>query len=174
MKFFFDTSALVKFFYVESGTEVVTQIIEHPASEIWISDLARLEFTCALYRRYRNKSIDETQLCTASTFFDKQLVSFNVEPLNQLVIDEAQLLLKKFGKEYGLRTLDALHLGTYSIITEHCWCFVTSDTTLANVANRAGFLSLNPLDIIDVNVSSWIASHTQNHPSETIHPYGVK
>jgi len=45
MRFFFDISALVKFFYVESGTEIVTQIMEHTSSEIWISDLARLEFT---------------------------------------------------------------------------------------------------------------------------------
>lgn len=69
MKFFFDTSALVKIFYVESGTEFVTQIMEHTASEIWISDLARLEFTSALYRRYRNKSLDEIKLHTATTLF---------------------------------------------------------------------------------------------------------
>ena len=154
MKFFFDTSALVKFFYVESGTEIVTQIIEHTASEIWISDLARLEFTSALYRRYRNKSLDEIKLHTATTYFDKQLVSFNIEPLNQLVIDEAGMLLKKYGKEYGLRTLDALHLSTYSLISEQEWCFVTSDTVLADVAKLAGFLSLNPLQNIDVDLDN--------------------
>ena len=112
MRFFFDTSALVKFFYVESGTRIVTQIMEYEDSEIWASDLARLEFTSALYRRYRNKTLDEIKLHIATTYFDKQLVSFNIEPLNQLVIDEAGLFLKKCGKEYGLRALDALHLGT--------------------------------------------------------------
>ena len=160
MKFFFDTSALVKFFYVECGTEIVTQIIEHTASEIWISDLARLEFTSALYRRYRNKSLDEIKLHTATTYFDKQLVSFNIEPLNQLVIDEAGMLLKKYGKEHGLRTLDALHLSTYSLISEQEWCFVTSDTVLADVAKLAGFLSLNPLQNIDVDLDNWITSYT--------------
>ena len=105
MNFFFDTSALVKLFYIESGTELVTQIVEHADSEIWISDLARLEFTSALYRRYRNKSLDEMKLLTATTYFDKQLVSFNIEPLNQSVIDEGRLLLKKYGKEFGLRAL---------------------------------------------------------------------
>ncbi len=159
MKFFFDTSALVKFFYVESGTEIVTQIMEHTASEIWISDLARLEFTSALYRRFRNKSLDEIRLHTATTYFDKQLISFNVEPLNQLVIDEAALFLKKFGKEYGLRTLDALHLGTYSLISEQGWCFVTSDTVLADVAKLAGFLALNPHQITDIDLNTWIAVH---------------
>ena len=159
MNFFFDTSALVKLFYVESGTEIVTQIIEHPSSEIWISDLARLEFLSALYRYYRNKSLDEIKLHTASTYFDKQLLSFNIEPLNRLVIDEAVLLLKKYGKEYGLRTLDALHLGTYSLISEKGWCFVTSDTTLADVAKLADFLLLNPQQAADMNLDSWITSH---------------
>lgn len=160
MKFFFDTSALVKFFYVETGTEFVTQIMEHASSEIWISDLARLEFTSALYRRYRNKSLDEIKLHTATTYFDRQLTSFNIEPLNQLVIDEAGQLLKKYGKDYGLRTLDSLHLGTYSLISEQGWCFVTSDTVLAEVAKQAGFLSLNPQQKTDTDLNSWITSNT--------------
>jgi predicted nucleic acid-binding protein len=159
MKFFFDTSALVKFFYVEDGTDIVTQIIQHSASEIWISDLARLEFSSALYRRYRNKLLDDIKLHTAISYFDQQLSSFNIEPLNQLVIDEARLLLKKYGKENGLRTLDSLHLGTYSLISEQGWCFVTSDRVLANVANLAGFLSLDPQQTTDVDMNAWITSH---------------
>jgi predicted nucleic acid-binding protein len=159
MKFFFDTSALVKFFHVEDGTDIVTQIIQHPASEVCISDLARLEFTSALYRRYRNKLLDEIKLHTATSHFDQQLSSFNIEPLNQLIIDEARLLLKKYGKEYGLRTLDALHLGTYSLISEEGWCFVTSDTVLADVANLSGFLSFNPLQAPNIDFNAWITSH---------------
>lgn len=160
MKFFFDTSALVKFFYVESGTEMVTQIMEHADSEIWVSDLVRLEFISALYRRFRNKSLDEIRLHIATTYFEQQLRCFNIEPLNQLVIDEAGLLLKKYGKEHGLRTLDALHLSTYSLISEQGWCFVTSDALLADVAALAGFLSLNPQQTTDIDLHTWIASHT--------------
>lgn len=161
MKFFFDTSALVKFFCVENGTEFVTQIIEHESSEIWISELARLEFISALYRRYRNKSLDEIRLHTATTYFDKQLLSFNLEPINRLVIDEAGMLLKKYGKEYGLRTLDALHLGTYSLISENEWCFVTSDTALEEISILAGFLTLNPQKTADIDLNLWISAHTQ-------------
>ena len=159
MRFYFDTSALVKFFYVENGTELVTHIIEHEDSEIWISELARLEFASALYRRYRNKLLDDIKLHTATSYFDQQLSSFNIEPLNQLIIDEARLLLKKYGKENGLRTLDALHLGTYSLISEQGWCFVTSDAALADVATRAGFLSLNPQHNNGIDLNSWILSN---------------
>jgi predicted nucleic acid-binding protein len=160
MKFFFDTSALVKLFYEESGTSIVTRIMDHSASETWISDLARLEFTSALYRRFRNKSLDEIKLHIATTYFEKQLDSFNIEPMNQLVIDEAGLFLKRYGKEYGLRTLDALHLGTYSLISEQGWCFVTSDVVLLEVAKMAGFLSLNPQQITEIDLNIWLTTHT--------------
>jgi predicted nucleic acid-binding protein len=118
MNYFFDTSALVKFFHVENGTDIVTRLIEDNTSEIYVSDLARLEFTSALYRRYRNNALDELKLHSALVNFESQLKSFIVEPITQVVLEESLLLLKKFGKDYGLRTLDALHLGTYSLISE--------------------------------------------------------
>ena len=157
MNFFLDTSALVKLFHVEPGTDIVTRIVQHAASEIWISDLARLEFTSAIYRRFRNQELDELRLHTSLTYFENQLHTFRLEPLNQLVIDEAGILLRKYGKVNGLRTLDALHLGTYSLISEHGWCFVTADTVLFNVAREAGFLSLYPLQSNNFNLDLWIA-----------------
>ena len=76
MNFFFDTSALVKLFHSEPGTELVTKIIEYSPSEIWVSDLARLEFTSALYRRFRNHELDEIRLHAGITNFEKQLGSY--------------------------------------------------------------------------------------------------
>lgn len=43
MKLFFDTSALVKFFHEETGTELVTQLINNPQNEVWISELTIVE-----------------------------------------------------------------------------------------------------------------------------------
>lgn len=44
MTFYFDTSALVKLFHEEEGSEPVTRIINSNDNEIWISELARIEF----------------------------------------------------------------------------------------------------------------------------------
>jgi predicted nucleic acid-binding protein len=159
MNFFFDTSALVKFFHVEVGTDTVTQIIENTTSEVFVSELARLEFISALYRHYRNNTLDEIRLHSATTNFEKQLQSFSVEPVNQIVIDEAGNLLKKYGKVHGLRTLDALHLGTFNLISEHGWCFVTADNTLEEVATLSGCLTLNPVILSDLDLDSWLAAH---------------
>ena len=50
MNLFFDTSALVKSFHEEEGSEVITQLLTSQGNEIWISELVRLEFMSALFR----------------------------------------------------------------------------------------------------------------------------
>ena len=59
MNLLFDTSALVKFFHEEEGTETVTDLILDRNNEVWILELARLEFFSAVFRRFRNKELDE-------------------------------------------------------------------------------------------------------------------
>ena len=38
---------------------MVTDLLNSQENEIWVSELARLEFVSALYRRFRNKDIEE-------------------------------------------------------------------------------------------------------------------
>ena len=146
MKLFFDTSALVKFFHEETGTDGVTSWINNPDNEIWVLDLARLEFASALYRRFRNKGISESDIDTALASFIEQVSSFNIEPLGQSVVDEAESLMSNFGKTKGLRTLDALHLAAYLLISEEDWTFVSTDKNLCDTARAAGCSVLNPLE----------------------------
>jgi predicted nucleic acid-binding protein len=147
MNLFFDTSALVKFFHDEEGTESVTELILDRNNQVWISELAQLEFKSSVFRRFRTGEITEEPLEQALTSFDNQLAEFNVESLGRAVLDEADSLLKQYGKTYGLRTLDALHLGTFRLISEeHDWVFVASDSNLCDVTEALGFEVINPLD----------------------------
>ena len=145
MNLFFDTSALVKFFHEEEGSEAVTKLITSEENEIWILELVRLEFMSALFRRYRNKELDDKQLNEAVSGFNEEITLFNVEPLRQAIIKEAESLVKKYGKTQGLRTLDALHLGAFSLIAEEEWGFVAADENLCKVAQLIGLNALNPL-----------------------------
>jgi len=45
-----DTSALVKFFHEEEGTDIVTDLILEQNNEVWVSKLGRLEFISAVCR----------------------------------------------------------------------------------------------------------------------------
>jgi len=145
MRLFFDTSALVKFFHEEEGTPAVTRLIVGENNEIWISELARIEFISALFRRARSGEVTEEQLSSALIAFEEQTESFNCEPIGHATMQEAESLIKQFGKASGLRTLDALQLGAFSLIAENDWVFVTSDNNLCHISELQGYKTINPL-----------------------------
>lgn len=145
MILFFDTSALVKFFHNEEGTESVTEMLNSQENEVWVSELVRVEFVSALHRRFRNKEINEKVLNEARDGFEVEITRFNMEPMSHVIVREAEDLLKRYGKEYGLRAMDALHLGCFSLISENDWLFVSTDKNLCNVAELMGTKVINPL-----------------------------
>lgn len=146
MKLFFDTSALIKFFHEEEGTSAVTALINSGANEVWISELARVEFFSALFRRARNREITDTQLADAISGFDDEAASFNCEPFGHATIKEAESILKQYGKSLGLRTLDALQLSAFSLIAEKDWYFVSADSNLCQIVQSHGYTAINPLE----------------------------
>lgn len=98
MNLFFDTSALVKYFHDEPGTEYVTTLIEDADHTVWCSELARIEFVSAVHRKFREGVLDEEQLGQALDGFADATRSFYVEPLGQPVTEEAEQLLQKHGR----------------------------------------------------------------------------
>src|SRR4030065_633309 len=123
----------------------VYDLIISKDNEIWISELARIEFLSALFRRLRNKEINDDQLKEAITGFEEQLNFFNVEPLGQAILREAEFLMKRHGRTKRLKALDALQLGTFSLISEKGWFFVATDDILCEIVKDIGFETINPL-----------------------------
>ena len=145
MKLFLDTSTLVKLFHHEIGSDELIKLIDNTEHEIWISELALIEFNCALFRKFRNQELNETQLKEAKTSFDESLPFFNIEPLSSIVIKEAEHLIFNFGMILGLRTLDAIQLATFSLLNENDWIFVCANSTLCSIASQIGFQIKNPI-----------------------------
>ncbi len=54
MKYYFDTSALVKIYHREKGTETVLNIYKS-RDETVISELSKIEFISTIYRKYRER-----------------------------------------------------------------------------------------------------------------------
>jgi len=145
MNIFFDTSALVKFFHEEEGTASVTELIANPENKTYVSDLARIEFISALHRRYRRKEIGDEALEEALQAFDEEYSSFYVEPMSHMIVQEAEELQLHYGKNHGLRTLDAIQLATFLLLRDKDWLFVSSDDPLLLAAEAAGAPTYNPL-----------------------------
>ena len=132
MNLFFDTSALVKYFHLESGTDQVVELIDNAENQIWVSDLARIEFISAFYRKLRRGDIDSTQLQESLSSFDIEWDQFNQQPLSDTVITEADKLMRKKASKYGLRALDALQLASFIVLAEKDWAFIVADGVLAD------------------------------------------
>lgn len=104
MKVFFDTSALVKYFHEEEGTDMVTPLIENMDNEVWISELAFVEFTSALHKKYRAGVLGKHEIALALEGFTEACAYFSVEPLGQTVSQEAIALLNQYAPIHNLRT----------------------------------------------------------------------
>lgn len=134
MNLFFDTSALVKYFHAEAGTAQVISLIEEPTNDIWVSDLARIEFISALHRKFRRRDLDDLQLQEILSIFDLEWSQMNHQPLSEAVIEQADKLMRQKAKQYGLRALDALQLASFMLLAEEGWVFVVADGVLADTA----------------------------------------
>lgn len=81
--------------------------------------------------------------------FNTQLEAFHIERLGSAVVHEALSLLKMYALDYGLRTLDAMHLATFYLISEKNWQFVSTDRSLNGIARKMGYDVIEPADSED-------------------------
>lgn len=136
MILYFDTSALVKLFSMEKGSDEVKALISDKSNQIWVSELALVELICAVYRKFRNHELPEEILAPVHEKIKKQFELFNIIPLDSDTIQESQSLIERFGKNYGLRTLDALHIAGFNIMVGTAWHFVSSDINQTQVVKK--------------------------------------
>lgn len=145
-RFFLDSSALVKLYHKEPGTDRVEQLFAAADSVLIISELASVELHSALARKARTGEITpEAQEEVAQNFDHDCATRFEVEPLNSAVVLQAKNLVQKHGRELALRTLDALQLASAVLArSQGDLVFVSADTNLNGVAEAEGLTTLNP------------------------------
>ena len=62
------------------------------------------------------------------------LNDYIVEPFTSIVRENAEKIIEKYGKEIGIRTLDAIQLSTYLLIADTESKFICADNNLCRVA----------------------------------------
>ena len=141
----FDTSALVKIFHNEEGSERTRELILNAQNNLYILDIAQIEYFSAIFRRYRNHELSKKSLNIAISGFEKEMSHYCIEPTTPLVIKEAQNLIFSYGDKFGLRTLDSLHLAAFSLISSEDWIYVCCDSILSCVTEECQFTVFNPI-----------------------------
>lgn len=144
--FYCDTSALVKLYHQEVGTERLQELFRQEEHVLVIFELAIVEFYSTLARKMRIVEITPEAQGEAHRNFEADCRQrFVVDPLGSSVIQKAKELLQKHGNTKALRTLDALHLGAcLSALPHGTPVFVSADARQLDVGTLEGLQVLNP------------------------------
>jgi predicted nucleic acid-binding protein len=104
--YFVDSSALVKRYRQEAGTERIAAVLDS-AERIIIARLTQVEVTAAVIRRGRTAAVPAQDIERALTALDQDILnSFDVVELNAEVISQAIDLTRR----HALRAADAIQL----------------------------------------------------------------
>lgn len=142
-RYFFDTSALVKIYHREAGSEYCLELYSNQ-SHLIISELARVELHLAVYRKQREKDLNAKALkAVLQRFVFDSEERYEVLQIGSLVYDDACSLLSKYAVVYGLRTLDSLQLATFLNYCEREKdSFVCADKKLSAVVECEGIRAI--------------------------------
>jgi predicted nucleic acid-binding protein len=105
MQYFFDTSAVVKIYHEEEGSQSILPLYTSGES-ILLSELSKVEFTSTIHKKFRTKEIDiKTLEALKLRFLADTSDKFVVIPIVSSIIDAALELYEKYGKSNppGLR-----------------------------------------------------------------------
>ena len=118
MLYYFDTSALVKLYHKERGSDKVKMLFEDNTAANCICQLTFTEFCSSLYKKFRSKEIaDERVVQEAIKSFEIDAQFEWTIQIDQNVFDEARTIITKYGTQYAIRTLDALQLACAELIS---------------------------------------------------------
>ena len=148
MLYYFDTSALVKLYHEEKGSEKVKFLYEDLNAENCISQLTYTEFYSTLYKKLRTREIENERV------IQEVIKSFEIDMQYEWVIEvdenifrETRNIISKYAADYSIRTLDAIHLACAGWLAETDeTIFISSDKTQLEVAYTMGLDVINPED----------------------------
>ncbi len=140
MKYYFDTSSLVKIYHREKGTPDVLEIYNNSENLIQISELGRIEFLSTVHRKYREKELTTGTLNTLiKKFLDDTDFRYETLQFSSLVSDEAEMMIQNLATQHALKMLDSIQFAFYKVYCESETVFVCSDVKLANLVKEEGF-----------------------------------
>ena len=140
MKYYFDTSSLVKIYHSEPGTSDVLKIYKDSKKRILISELSRIEFLSTVYKKFREKEFTSDTLdALINKFQDDTNLRYEILQFSLLITDEAENLIKRYADKHSLKILDSIQFAFFKVYCEQDIVFVCSDEKLSNLVRGEGF-----------------------------------
>ncbi|MEK6697907.1 MAG: type II toxin-antitoxin system VapC family toxin [Nitrospirota bacterium] len=139
MQYFFDTSAIVKLYHQEAGSDRVLPLYRD-GEAIVISELSKVELLSTIHKKLRTGEITaDTLAAVRDRFFADCAIRFVVVHVASFIVDAAMDILGAHGRINHLFSLDALQIATLSIVAEKDITFVCADKRLTTLVKTIGF-----------------------------------
>lgn len=135
MKAYLDTSSLLKLYHSEEGSQLLQKELSSKVDSIYLSEIARIEFLSAIWKKVRQKQIKERTGNSVIDCFEADFNKFNWINLSHDIIENASVLIKKYGLD-GLRSLDSLQLSCAVRLRKEDALFFTSDKLLQKLFTK--------------------------------------
>jgi len=147
-KYFLDTSAIVKRYHREDGSDFIDILFEETDVEFVISDISIIEFYSALSLKVRVGEIDEKNFVSLRKLFSEDIkrgLFEVVEFTNSEKLESTKLLLKH-AKKHSLKALDAMQLSVMKAVNHPgLKAVVCADEKFCKVIALEGFSVINPI-----------------------------
>ena len=141
--YFCDTSAIIKLYHAELGTDCMESIFGDNQCAFMISELTLVEFDSSVAKKVRTGNITDSAKNEAIKNFKKDCQDrFLVNPLDLGIIRSARKLINKYGNKLSIRTLDALQLGSCLVEEQEGLHFVCADSRLNKICKLEGVSQL--------------------------------
>ena len=142
---YLDTSALVKLYITERGSERMMELASEDANSMATCAITQVEFHSAVDRRRRMDDLDEYEAERAVESFNKY---FKSEVFRHAVDDQTLDLACALVHRYALRAYDAVQLAACLFLlrlsARDDLTFVSADRRLLTAARAEGLAVLNP------------------------------
>jgi predicted nucleic acid-binding protein len=147
---FLDTSALVKYYHPEEGTEEVTQFVQEHNARHYISRLGIVEAQHAFALKLQTRDITEIDFAGLRQRLLHDIAQGLLQHVRvtELHYREAERLIVTYRRR-RFRTLDALQLAVALDLSRRGMTeyFVCADTRLCETAEDEGLVIVNPVQL---------------------------
>jgi predicted nucleic acid-binding protein len=139
---YIDTSALVKLYIAEPGSERMREAVSH-GEPMAASDLAFAEIHAAFARRKREGFLQDAELEETGQTFSEDWESFMQMPVGAAVLK----IVPRLCQRHPLRGADAVHLASALLLHEEGLevTFACSDRKLLDAAEEEGLAIFDPV-----------------------------
>ncbi len=134
MNVFVDTSSLLKLYHNEIDSDKLVKFIsENEIDTFYLSDLAKIEFSSAIWKKIRSNEIDEFSGKKVIQLFNDDSRKYYWIKLSDRILEIAKNKINQYGSK-GLRSLDSIQLAcALSVSNDENVAYITSDDLLKSI-----------------------------------------